>query len=57
MKNKYMVYGPVSDETQFEDWYQIIGPRGGVKSEWYTRTAAIREAKRLNAKELNYASQ
>lgn len=46
---KYKVRGPVSDETQFETWYQVIGPKGGVKSEWYTKSAAQKEARRLNA--------
>lgn len=49
VQNKYTVYGPVSDESQFEDWYQVLGPKGGLKSEWYTKAAAIREAKKLNA--------
>jgi hypothetical protein len=48
MKKKYTVYGPVSDESQFEEWYQVLGPRGGIKSEWYTKTAAKCEAERLN---------
>ena len=33
MKNDYVVYGPVSDESQFEDWYQVLGPKGAIKSE------------------------
>lgn len=53
MKKKYRVYGPVSDESQFEDWYQVLGPRNGVKSEWYTKVAAFKEAKRLNSKKEN----
>jgi hypothetical protein len=55
MKKKYTVYGPVSDESQFEEWYQVLGPKGGIKSEWYTKAAADREAKRLNL-EVKYES-
>jgi hypothetical protein len=50
MKKKYSVYGPVSDDHLDKGWYQVLGPKGGLKSEWYTKTAAILEAARLNAK-------
>ena len=48
---KYIVYGPVSDNSQFESWYQVIGPKGGLKSEWYTKAQAERECRRLNTGE------
>lgn len=54
MEKKYTVYGPVSDESQFEEWYQVLGPKNGVKSEWYTKAAADREAQRLNARRLEH---
>lgn len=48
---KYKIYGPVRDSSQFEDWYQVIGPKGGIKSEWYFKVDAIKEVKRLNYKD------
>jgi len=49
MKKKYTVHGPCQDGTGFiEAFYQVIGPKGGVKSEWYTRRAATLEARKLN---------
>jgi hypothetical protein len=49
MKKTYTIYGPVQLDC-VNDYYQVIGPRDGVKSTWYTKTAAIQETKRLNAK-------
>lgn len=43
----FRVRGPVSD-FGLDVWYQVIGPRGGIKSEWYTKAAAQKEARRLN---------
>ena len=50
MEKKYTVYGPVSEDHLDIPWYQVLGPKGGLKSEWYTKSAAIKEAKRLNTK-------
>ena len=49
MKKKYIVYGPVQLDCVI-DYYQVIGLKGGVKSTWYTKAAAIHEAKELNSK-------
>jgi hypothetical protein len=49
-KLKYKVRGPVSNNG-WDFWWVVIGPRGGVKSEWYTRSAAKKEAKRLEKSE------
>ena len=44
---KYMVYGPIRD-GEFVCW-QIVGPKGGLRGTFYTKTEAKAYVKKLQS--------